>query len=84
MLTALYETKKARFVKSDSFRELGVGKKRKNAINEVVRKDVEASREAILSVLNIAKDGDDDLLMAVYEAFETLTIYPFLHWFGRH
>ena len=84
MLSALFLTKKARFVKSDSFRELGVGKKRKNAINEVVRKDVEASREAILSVLNIAKDGDDDLLMAVYEAFSMMkdmnTLDDFDHW----
>ena len=84
MLSALFLTKKARFVKSDSFRELGVGKKRKNAINEVVKKDVEASREAILSVLNIAKDGDDDLLMAVYEAFSMMkdmnTLDDFDHW----
>ena len=84
MLSALFLTKKARFVKSDSFRELGVGKKRKNAINEVVRKDVEASRDAILSVLNIAKDGDDDLLMAVYEAFSMMkdmnTLDDFDHW----
>ena len=30
MLTALYQTKKARFVKSDSFRALGAGKKSKS------------------------------------------------------
>ena len=30
MLTALYQTKKARFVKSDSFRALGAGKNQKH------------------------------------------------------
>ena len=84
MLSALFLTKKARFVKSDSFRELGAGKARKKAINEVVKKEVEASREAIFSVLNIAQDGDDDLLMAVYEAFSMMkdvnTLDDFDHW----
>ncbi|BCV05278.1 MAG: hypothetical protein CM15mV102_180 [uncultured marine virus] len=32
MLTALYQTKKARFIKSDSFRALGAGKARKDAL----------------------------------------------------
>ena len=84
MLSALFLTKKARFVKSDSFRELGAGKSRKSAINKVVKQEVEASREAILSVLQIADDGSDDLLMAVYEAFSMMkdvnTLDDFDNW----
>jgi len=72
MLTALYETKKARFVKSDSFRALGAGKKRKGLIEEAIKQEVEDSRDAILAVLKIAKDGDDDLLMSVFEAFSMM------------
>ena len=71
MLTALYETKKARFIKSDSFRALGAGKKRK-AIEEAMTKDMADTREAVLSVLKIAKEGDDELLSAVFEAFSMM------------
>ncbi len=71
MLTTLYETKKSRLVKSDSFRELGAGKKRKDAIEEVLKEDVAKSREAIQTVLKIA-DDDEDLLMAMYEAFSMM------------
>ena len=84
MLSALFLTKKARFVKSDSFRELGACKSRKAAINKVVKEEVKASREAILSVLQIADDGSDDLLMAVYEAFSMMkdvnTLDDFDNW----
>ena len=73
MLTALYQTKKARFVKSDSFRALGVGKKRKAALEEVVTKDVADTRDQIQTILNIAKDDkNDDLLNALFEAFSMM------------
>jgi hypothetical protein len=73
MLTALYQTKKARFVKSDSFRALGVGKKRKAALEEVVTKDVADTRDQIQTILNIAKDDkSDDLLNALFEAFSMM------------
>ena len=71
MLTALYETKKARLVKSDSFRELGAGKKRKDAIEQVLKEEVQQAKESIQTVLKIA-DDDEDLLMAMYEAFSMM------------
>ena len=30
------------------------------------------SKDAILAVLNIAKEGDDDMLLAVFEAFSMM------------
>ena len=73
MLTALYHTKKARFVKSDSFRALGAGKQRAKNIEEAVRADVADSKESIMSVLKIAKDDpNDDLLNSLFEAFSMM------------
>ena len=72
MLTALYETKKARFVKSDSFRALGAGKARKRAIDDAMTQEMADTRESVLSVLKISKDGDDELLQAVFEAFSMM------------
>ena len=72
MLSAMYMTKKARFVKSDSFRGLGAGKQRKGLLEEALTKEMQDSRDAILGVLNIAKEGDDDLLLAVFEAFSMM------------
>ena len=56
MLTALYETKKARFVKSDSFRELGLGKKSKKTVEEATKSSMEDAKNSIMSILKIAKD----------------------------
>ena len=73
MLTALYHTKKARFVKSDSFRALGAGKQRAKNIEDAVRADVADSKESIMSVLKIAKDDpNDDLLNSLFEAFSMM------------
>lgn len=73
MLTALYETKKARFVKSDSFRALGAGKKSKVGVEEAISKEMVDARESIMSVLKIAKDDDsDELLNALFEAFSMM------------
>ena len=72
MLTLMYETKKARFVKSDDFRNFGAGKSRKQAITEALAKEQQDSKDAILAVLNIAKEGDDDMLLAVFEAFSMM------------
>jgi len=73
MLTALYQTKKARFIKSDSFRALGAGKARKEALETIVKQEVEDAKEAITSVLNLAKDdADDNLLNALFEAFSMM------------
>jgi len=72
MLTALYETKKARFIKSDSFRQLKAGQK-KAAIAEATTKDIQDAKDSILSILKIAKDDpNDDLLNALFEAFSMM------------
>jgi len=73
MLTALYETKKARFVKSDTFRELGLGKKSKRTVEEATQQVMEDTKESIMSILKIAKDDpDDDMLNALFEAFSMM------------
>ena len=73
MLTALYHTKKARFIKSDSFRALGAGKARKQALDEVLKQSTEDAKESIMSILKIAKDDpDDNLLNALFEAFSMM------------
>ena len=84
MLTALYQTKKARFVKSDSFRALGVGKGRTKALEDVVTKEVIDARESIQTILNIAKDdSSDDLLNALFEAFSMMKEVQSLDDFDR-
>jgi len=73
MLTALYQTKKARFIKSDSFRALGAGKAKKQALDEVLKQSTEDAKESIMSILKIAKDDpDDNLLNALFEAFSMM------------
>ena len=73
MLTALYETKKARFVKSDTFRELGLGKKSKRTVEEATQEVMVDARDSIMSVLKIAKDDpDDNMLLALFEAFSMM------------
>ena len=73
MLTALYRTKKSRFVKSDSFRALGAAKKSKTTVEEAVSKEMVDARESIMSVLKIAKDDDnDDMINALFEAFSMM------------
>ena len=74
MLTALYQTKKARFLKSDAFRQLQAGKQSKAAVvEEAISQEMVDARDSILSVLKIAQDDpDDNLLMAVFEAFSMM------------
>ena len=73
MLTALYQTKKSRFVKSDSFRALGAAKKTKTTVEEAVSKEMVDARESIMSILKIAKDDDnDDMINALFEAFSMM------------
>ena len=74
MLTALTETKRARIVKSQNFRELGAGKRR--YLEETLSADMKDTRESIQSILKIAgdadKNGEGDLLMALFEAFSSM------------
>ena len=74
MLTALYQTKKARFVKSDSFRALSAtGKKAKQSLDEALTQEMADTRESIMSILKIAKEDDnDDLMNALFEAFSMM------------
>jgi len=73
MLTAMYQTKKSRFVASDYFRSFGAGKTKaqlNDAVNAAVQADMEDVKDSILSILKIAKeDSNDDLLNALFEAF---------------
>ena len=71
MLTALYQTNKARLTLSDEFRSLGAGKAR--AVNEAVKGEIADAKDSILAMLQIAKDDpDDDLLNALFEAFSMM------------
>jgi len=76
MLTALYQTKKSRFVASDYFRSFGAGKTRQqidDAVNQAVQSDMADVKESIMSILKIAKDDpDDNLLNALFEAFSMM------------
>ena len=76
MLTALFQTKKSRFVASDYFRSFGAGKTRaqlNEAVNQAVRSEIEQTKESIMSILKIAKDDpDDNLLNALFEAFSMM------------
>ena len=57
MLTALYQTKKSRFVASDYFRSFGAGKTRAqldDAVNQAVKSDMADVKESIMSILKIA------------------------------
>ena len=60
MLTALYHTKKARFVKSDSFRALGAGKtNKKKFIEETLANEMADTKDSIMTILKIAKEDED-------------------------
>ena len=73
MLTALFQTKKARLIYSDEFRALGAGKARNRAINDAVTAEMQDAKDSILSILKIAKDDpDDDLLNSLFEAFSMM------------
>ena len=72
MLTLLTETKRARIVKSQNFRELGAGKK-KAFLEENLSADMADTRDSIMSILQIAKDDpDENMLNALFEAFSSM------------
>ena len=69
ILVGLTETKRARYMMSSEFRNIGAGKRRA-AINEALEVDIAESREGILNVLKlIDEDSSDDLVNAVFETF---------------
>jgi len=85
MLTALYQTKKARFVKSDSFRALSAGKgSTKQAVEDAVAAEMVDMRESVMTMLKIAKeDPSDDLMNALFEAFSMMKDLNTLEDFDR-
>ena len=84
MLTALYQTKKARFVKSDSFRALSAGKGSKKAVEDAVAAEMVDMKESIMTMLKIAKeDPNDDLMNALFEAFSMMKDLNTLEDFDR-
>ena len=83
MLTAISESKRAKYTLSQEFRNLGA--KRPAAIQEAVQKEVRDARETIQSILKIAnKDEDGDLVLALFEAFSSMktvnSVEDFTQW----
>ena len=83
MLTAISESKRAKYTLSQEFRNLGA--KRPTAIKEAVKQEVADARETIQSILKIAdKDKDGDLVLALFEAFSSMktvnTVDDFTNW----
>ena len=72
LMTALTEAKRARVMKSENFRQLGAGKKRK-FLEETVAKDMADTRDSIMSILEIAKDDpSDELMNSLFEVFSSM------------
>ena len=83
MLTAISESKRAKYTLSQEFRNLGA--RRPAAIQEAVQQEVKDARETIQSILKIAnKDEDGDLVLALFEAFSSMktvnTVEDFTQW----
>ena len=72
LLTALQETKKARIIKSDNFRQIGAGKQRE-FLESSLTQEMADTRESIMSILKIAKeDADENLMNALFETFSSM------------
>ncbi len=79
LLTAMTMVKKARLVKSQTFRQLnapgnrGTAFEAKRFLDETLRKEMVDSRESIAAILNLAgEEADGNLLMSLYEAFSQM------------
>ena len=72
LLTALQETKKARIIKSDNFRQIGAGKQRE-FLESTLTQEMADTRESIMAILKIAKeDADENLMNALFETFSSM------------
>jgi hypothetical protein len=72
MLTAIEQTKRTRLVLSDEFKGLDA-RAMKEAVNDTVKKEMADTKEAIITMLKIAKDdADDNLLQALFETFSMI------------
>ncbi len=83
MLTAISESKRAKYTLSQEFRNLGA--RRPAAIQEAVQQEVKDARDTIQSILKIAnKDEDGDLVLALFEAFSSMksvnSVEDFTQW----
>jgi hypothetical protein len=81
MLTALQETKKARIIKSDNFRQIGAGKQRE-FLESTLTQEMADTRESIMTILKIAKDdADTGLMNALFETFSAMkTVHNLDDW----
>ena len=72
MITALTEVKRARIIKSQNFREIGAGKQR-DFIESKLTEEMADTRDSIMSILKIAKEGEsDDMMNALFETFSSM------------
>ena len=72
MLTAIEQTKRTRLILSDEFKGLDA-RAMKEAVNDTVKKEMADTKEAIITMLKIAKDdADDNLLQALFETFSMI------------
>ena len=72
MLTALTETKKARIIKSQNFREIGAGKQRAFVETQLTQ-EMADTRDSIITILKIAiDDADNNMLNALFETFSSM------------
>ena len=72
MITALTEVKRARIIKSQNFREIGAGKQR-NFVESKLTEEMADTRDSIMSILKIAKEGEtDDMMNALFETFSSM------------
>ena len=83
MLTAIAESKRAKYTLSRQFASLGA--KQIDTINDTVAKEVADAREQIQTILKIAnRDEDGDLMLAMFEAFSSMktvnNVDDFVYW----
>ncbi len=72
ILTALQETKKARIIKSDNFRQIGAGKQRE-FLESTLTQEMADTRESIMTIMKIAKeDADENLMNSLFEMFSSM------------
>ena len=73
MLTAMQEIKRSRLVMSDAFAHLNP-KQRKAAIRDALISDMDSSKQAITSILQLAgRDKNDELMKGLFETFSYMS-----------
>ena len=83
MLTAISESKRAKYTLSRQFAALGA--KDVQVMNTTIAQEVADAREQIQTILKIAnEDKDGDLMLAMFEAFSSMktvnNVDDFVHW----